>query len=125
MQKFTRQQRLLSAAEFQAVFKQVNAKASCRTLSLLATRNALGHPRIGFIIAKKQVRTAVERNRIKRIIREYFRTQAHSLPACDLVILVRKGFDKLSNQEIRSTFSDQANRLGRRLASGNEKMTHA
>lgn len=125
MQKFTRNQRLLCAADFQVVFNQVNAKASSHTLSLLATRNALGRPRIGFIVAKKQVRTAVQRNRIKRVIREYFRARAHSLPACDIVVLVRKGFEQLPNAEIKTVFNDQINRLSTRLMSGKGPLANA
>lgn len=125
MQKFTRSQRLLSAADFQRVFNKVNAKASSSSLSLLGTWNALHYPRIGFIVAKKQVRTAVQRNRIKRVIREYFRAEAHLIPACDIVILVRKNFAQLSNQEIRLTFHNQIKRLSKKLMSSKEQAADA
>ncbi len=42
-------------------------------------------PRLGIVVPRK-VGSAVERNRIKRKIREAFRKMAHSLPAVDLVI---------------------------------------
>lgn len=42
-------------------------------------------PRLGMVVTRK-VGSAVERNRIKRKIREAFRKTAHRLPAVDLVI---------------------------------------
>ena len=119
-QLFTRQQRLLNAGDFQRVFDHTRFKASTRELLILGAANSLGHSRIGFIIAKKHIRTAVQRNRIRRIIREYFRVHCHELSAqdaADLVILARKGFDQLPNSEISSTFSFLWNKLVRQ--SGN------
>jgi len=42
-------------------------------------------PRLGIVVTRK-VGSAVERNRIKRKIREAFRKTAHCLPAVDFVI---------------------------------------
>ena len=42
-------------------------------------------PRLGIVVTRKYG-SAVERNRIKRKIREAFRKTAHRLPAVDLVI---------------------------------------
>ncbi len=47
-------------------------------------------PRIGFAIAKKQISKAVQRNRLKRIIRESFRKNQQRLPKYDMVIMVRR-----------------------------------
>lgn len=58
-----------------------------------------GYSRLGLAIAKKSIRSAVGRNRIKRLIRESFREQ--SLPSVDLVILANKAIDELSNQQLR------------------------
>ncbi|HAI8812360.1 TPA: ribonuclease P protein component, partial [Escherichia coli] len=51
-------------------------------------------------VAKKNVKRAHERNRIKRLAREYFRLHQHELPDMDFVLLVRKGVSELSNREI-------------------------
>ncbi len=46
-------------------------------------------PRLGLAVALRVARTGVERNRIRRIIRESFRLHQHSLPAVDVVVSAR------------------------------------
>lgn len=121
-QQFSREQRLLNAGDFQRVFDNSKIKASTRELLILGAANSLDHSRIGFIIAKKNIRTAVHRNRIRRIIREYFRVHCHELNAqnpVDLVILARKGFDQRSNSEISSIFSSLWDKLVRQSGNSN------
>lgn len=67
---------------------------------ILGRLNTLGHPRIGLTIAKKYVKRAHERNRIKRLTRESFRLHQHSLPAMDFVIIAKKGVDDLDNHAL-------------------------
>lgn len=47
--------------------------------------------RVLVLLSQKNVKRAHERNRIKRLTREYFRLHQHELPSMDFVILVRKG----------------------------------
>ena len=58
-------------------------------------------------MAKKNVRLAVERNRIKRLIRESFRLQQHHLKGIDAIVLARRGLDQKSNQEIFEAVNKQ------------------
>ncbi|MFT6094190.1 MAG: ribonuclease P protein component [Pseudohongiellaceae bacterium] len=67
---------------------------------------------MGLVIAKKNVGKAVQRNRIKRLIRQSFRTLKPTLNNLDLVVLARKDADKLENQAI----VDQLNQLWQDLA---------
>ena len=46
-------------------------------------------PRLGLAVALRVTRTAVERNRIRRIIRESFRRHQQALPGVDLVVSAR------------------------------------
>lgn len=96
---FTRELRLLTPRHFDSVFKQPQ-RASSPEITILGRLNELGHPRIGLTIAKKNVKRAHERNRIKRLAREYFRLHQHELPPMDFVLLVRKGVANLDNQQI-------------------------
>ena len=70
--------------------------------SLILLPNDLEHNRLGISI-HGQLKGAVKRNRIKRIIREFFRLNrrflqeksptGQELPSMDIVITVRKGFN--------------------------------
>jgi ribonuclease P protein component len=47
--------------------------------------------RLGLSVSARTVGNAVNRNRIKRVIRESFRHNANSLPSIDIVINTRPG----------------------------------
>jgi ribonuclease P protein component len=104
---FSRDYRLLSAGDYRRVFEHAEAKASHRNLLLLATPNHLPHNRLGLVIAKKHVKLAVQRNRIKRITRESFRLNPDSVAGLDVIVLARKGCDRLDNVELSSILRQQ------------------
>lgn len=52
----------------------------------MARPNECGYPRLGMIVAKRLLKRAVDRNRVKRCVRETFRGVRAELPACDFVI---------------------------------------
>lgn len=97
---FSKSKRLLTPAVYKAVFDKADYKVSRRELLCLAKENSLNHPRLGLVIAKKNIRLAVERNRIKRLIRDSFRLHQHQLPAVDIVLLARKGLGDKNNADI-------------------------
>ncbi|MFL6603288.1 MAG: ribonuclease P protein component [Steroidobacteraceae bacterium] len=51
--------------------------------------NDKGWPRIGLAVAVRAAGGGVERNRLRRIVRESFRQHQHELPAVDLVVSAR------------------------------------
>lgn len=97
-QGFGRKLRLLTASDFKAVFGQADYKVSCAQLLILAINNGDKTPRLGMVIAKKHVRLANSRNRLKRLIRESFRRHQQLLGGLDIVILARSGADSLDNE---------------------------
>ncbi|MFY9179593.1 MAG: ribonuclease P protein component [Venatoribacter sp.] len=99
---FTRASRLLKPAEFKRVFDNTQWRSSTPQLLLLACANEQNQARVGFVLAKKQIKLAVERNRVKRIVRESFRQHQARLPAYDFVVLGRSGLTTLTNAEIRT-----------------------
>ena len=60
-------------------------------MTLIAIPNELQHPRLGLAISRKVARTAVARNRIKRVIRESYRLRQTRLGSLDIVVLGRAG----------------------------------
>jgi ribonuclease P protein component len=63
---------------------------SSEFLQVFAKPNDLAHPRLGLVIARKIERLAVNRNRIKRELREAFRAQQGQLVGLDLVLRLRR-----------------------------------
>ncbi len=111
-QSFTRQQRLLTPRDYKAVFDGNTLKISHPTLLLLATSVSGAVPaRLGLVIAKKHVRLAVQRNRIKRQLRESFRQHQQVLAGLDIVALARPGLWQLDNLQLRTVIEAQWQRL--------------
>lgn len=98
--------RLRSNTQFREVYQR-SRRFAAKSLTVLARPNQLEYARIGASIAKKNIRHAVARNRIKRIIRESFRHRHPQLGGIDIVIRVNKGADSLSNHELQQQLEQQ------------------
>lgn len=98
---FPRQVRLLTPGDYRRVFDQADAKAQTKQVLILARRNDLGFSRLGLVVAKKHAKRAVDRNEIKRIVRESFRHQQSELENFDCVVLSRGGAKDLNKSELR------------------------
>ena len=94
---FPKSARLLTPADYQQVFQRGQFKVSSKTVLILAITNEFSRPRLGLVIAKKNIRLAVQRNRVKRLIRETFRLRQQDMPALDIVVLARRGLDQQEN----------------------------
>lgn len=108
--------RLLSAGDFKRVFDKAEIKVSQANLLILARPNLTDHPRIGFVISKKNIRRAVNRNRVRRIMRESFRLNQHKLPPYDFVILARRGLGEIEREVLHNSISLCWNRLTKKAA---------
>ena len=113
---FSRQQRLLNPSDFKYVFDRP-VKVSNAYLSVLARENGQETARLGLAVPKRQIKTAVTRNRIKRLIRESFRHNQLSLAGLDIVVLVRAGAARVANP----TFLQDLDQLWDRLKKQCEK----
>lgn len=96
---FTRQRRLLNKAEYKRVFDNA-VKLSTPVFTILFYQNQLEYSRLGLAIAKKQLPKAVQRNRIKRLVRENFRLHMHTFEGYDFVVMARRGIIELDNAAI-------------------------
>lgn len=74
---------------------------------------ARGFARLGVIASKKMVSNrAVHRNYAKRIFREIFRKNASAFPSgWDVVVIVRRGFEKIPFAQLESRFLEAARRV--------------
>ncbi|MAZ06374.1 MAG: ribonuclease P protein component [Halomonas sp.] len=107
---FPKSNRLLRPADYGKVFNDVQLKVPHRNFLILATPNTLGHARVGLIFSKKNLKLSVQRNRIKRQVRESFRHQTE-LPGLDVVVLGRQGLVSLDNPTVRASMDDLWRRL--------------
>ncbi|HSW93708.1 MAG TPA: ribonuclease P protein component [Gammaproteobacteria bacterium] len=97
---FPRSHRLVSKAEFKAVFDEP-LKVNQRYLMILCKTNQKKHARIGIIVGKRVAKSAVSRNRIRRIVRDSFRFNQDRLTGWDIVVIARQQCDTLSKTNIR------------------------
>ncbi|MCX7074063.1 MAG: ribonuclease P protein component [Methylococcales bacterium] len=86
---FPQQARLKTPADYKKVFTNPT-KSSDGYFTLLAVKNDFEYPRLGLVVAKKNIRKAIHRNRVKRVIRDNFRRHRHSMINIDIVVLARK-----------------------------------
>lgn len=92
---YSKTSRLLTSADYAYVFDSAGYKLSHRHYLILARHTASGQARLGLVVAKKNIRLATRRNRIKRVVRETFRKTRFRLDSLDIIFLARKGFDTL------------------------------
>lgn len=74
---------------------------------ILAPPGGEPRPRLGLVVTRR-LGKAVRRNRVKRLLREFFRRHREELPPQDIIILAKKGAETL-------TYADVTRELGRIL----------
>ena len=85
--------------EYSSIY-QNGTRTYARHFTIVAQKNELGYGRLGITVSKK-VGDAVRRNRIKRLIREFFRLNKTRLVASrDIVVIGKKGMPLLSYQDV-------------------------
>lgn len=112
---FAKAARLLNPADFKYVFDAATLKLSSKEVLILARANQRDCARLGLVVAKKHVRLANQRNRVKRIVRESFRHQ-RALGAWDIIVLVRGGIGELDNPALRAQFEQFWQQFRRKAA---------
>ncbi|MBS3668379.1 MULTISPECIES: ribonuclease P protein component [Halomonadaceae] len=112
-QGFPRQLRLLNAGDFSHVFEQADLKVHGKGMMALVRLSTRGHPRLGLVVSKKNVKRAVDRNRFKRLVRESVRLRQHQLPSVDIVVLARRGVQDIDNDTLHRQLHGMWKRLQR------------
>lgn len=104
-ERFPTALRLLRSRSFKRVF--ANPRRFGGTgFQVLACRSESGHARLGLAISKRCAARAVDRNRLKRVIRESFRTVADQLPPLDLVVLCGRDAATLTSPGLRDSLDE-------------------
>ena len=107
---FGRHLRLHKRSEFVTVYQ--NRKVSHgRFFSIHACPNSLSYPRLGLSVSKHVSKKAVERNRLKRRIKEEFRLHQQTLSRLDFVVVAKRG----STEQAHQTLCADLNKLWSRV----------
>ena len=107
LQAFGKEERVRKRQDYLRIYEQGTRRYSQR-FTIIICPNPTGIRRLGMTVSKK-AGNAVQRNRIKRLLREFFRLNKFRLPAAqDVVIIAKKGILPL-------TYSDVCTELESRL----------
>jgi ribonuclease P protein component len=108
--------RLHRPAEFQLAYRQ-GRRFNNAYFTAAVHANQTAHPRLGLSIAARTIGNAVARNRIKRLVRESFRLNRHSLPALDIVIGARTQAKDSTRAQLGESLVELWTRIGAACAS--------
>ena len=72
-------------------------------LRLFWAINDVTFARIAIRVPKKEISGAVERNKVKRLLREVVRDKINELPSFDYLIICKRSLLACSNQEIKGS----------------------
>ena len=121
-QTFARRYRLTKTDEFSSVFGFRKAiRGKLLMLHYQPRPDGLNDARLGVVVGKKLLKKAVDRNRIKRIVREQFRRERPSLPACDLIIRLAVKPTPLDGKLVAGDFLALLEKLRRTCAKKEER----
>jgi len=97
---FPKEHRLRLNSDFKRVFDEGKRAHAPHFTVIAASGPGLGHHRIGIIVGRKAAK-GVARNRLKRRVREFYRTRKKNLPmkdmpaGADIVVLAKPGAAEL------------------------------
>ncbi len=111
---FSRQLRIRKSGEYQR-HRRHSKTFRTRNFVIAWAATDKGHHRLGLTVSKK-VGRAHERNRVKRLLRTWFREVQAELPGSwDLVVIARPGAARLKLIEVEAEMTELAGWLTRKL----------
>jgi ribonuclease P protein component len=114
MFRLTKQAKLIKTDDFSSVF---NFRKRISTPHLVIHYLPKPHTpaRLGLVVGKKTAKLAVDRNYMRRLLRELYRTQQPPLTDADIIIRVQKAFAKSDFMQIKQEFELLISKLAHRI----------
>ena len=100
---FPRAARLLTPRDF-ARLRGISRRINTRHFSAEVAPSGHDVARLGLAVSRRASKSAVRRNRIKRIARDSFRRHRHRLPAVDVLVIARASAVLEDNPSLRVEF---------------------
>jgi ribonuclease P protein component len=103
-ERLRKEERLRRRGDFEIIAKE-GIRKHTKNFLIIVRKNDRGFSRLG-AVASKRLGKAVERNRIKRLMREFFRRNKDRLPpSTDYVIVGKKGAQDLQYAQVADELS--------------------
>jgi len=109
---FTPAQRLRHKPQFDLLYRQ-GRRLGDANFQLIYRANDQPHARLGLSISAKAAGNAVNRNRVKRLVRESFRQHATRLPSLDIVVNARPPTRAAANSVLARSIEQLWDKLAR------------
>jgi len=104
-QSFGKKERVRKRKNYLSIY-QGGVRVHSNNFTVILNPNPSGEKRLGVAVSKK-VGNAVKRNRIKRLLREFFRLNKDRLPdSKDMVIIAKKDVSLLKYQDVCLELAD-------------------
>jgi len=100
---FPRAARLLTPRDF-ARLRGISRRVSTRHFTAEVAPSAHDGARLGLAVSRRVSKSAVRRNRIKRIARDSFRRHRQRLPAVDVLVIARTSAVLEDNRSLHAEF---------------------
>ncbi len=102
---FSKDERLLNRKDF-VNLNQLGKRYQAVHFTVILKHNGLGITRLG-VTASKKVGNAAKRNKVKRLIREFFRLHKTQFPqSYDIVIVAKKDAYGLNSRQIKEELGE-------------------
>ncbi len=105
MEQFPKGKRLLTRLDYSRVFSKSKRIQNKAFTVLIHYNKEIETSRLGLLVSKKVHKTAVQRNRIKRLIRETFRRRKH-LKRAEYVVMAKPGSPTHTNTELMTLMNE-------------------
>lgn len=102
---FPKELKIRKSSDYEEIFS-ANKRLRSKHFDILYVKNSLGYSRAGLVVGKKNVRSAVKRNRIKRVVREVFRNNKSLFDSLDVIFLAKKGSESLNYSNAKREIQD-------------------
>ena len=108
---YQKSRRLLNSEQYTIVTRKGKKFFNPLFLVFILPNNQM-QSRLGITVSKKTSKRAVDRNRIKRQVREFFRLNQNSWPGCDVIVIANPPAAKKDNTSIQAALKNLWQKAG-------------